>query len=214
MEDIKSSQVCCPAAFSCADYAKYQLVRQRATTDLILNINISMISWPSTAPYSILFGELLTRFYYWLLSPAGYETSYGTKIFHTAWNSGTLIYWPLYEWTDLEPSGQVIGLPNPMGEAFTTTDQDGRGWWNGISSQTLWGSHPHCRKKITSLRTIISTLKRLHSREWLKCIQIWHIWRENLEWGIVQVLPAPSSRLATHKLTRALGISPVKWCYK
>lgn len=129
-------------------------------------------------------------------------------------DSGTLIYWPLYEWTDLEPSGQVIGLPNPMGEAFTTTDQDGRGWWNGISSQTLWGSHPHCRKKITSLRTIISTLKRLHSREWLKCIQIWHIWRENLEWGIVQVLPAPSSRLATHKLTRALGISPVKWCYK
>lgn len=147
----------------------------------------------ATASYSILFAKRLTRLWSWLLSLADYESSYRTKVLSHLSCSLEFQYiniltslWMNSSWAFT--SGDRASQTN--GEASTTTDQDGRGWWNGISSQTLWGSHPHCRKKITSLRTIITMLKRLHSREWVKCISIRSMWRKNLYWHVVQVLAA------------------------
>jgi len=115
-------------------------------------------------------------------------------------------------YTDLSTNEQILSLQvcdrasQSNGEASTTTDQDGRGWWNGISLQTLWGSHPHCRKRITSLRTVITMLRRLCSSKWLKCIQIWSTWRKNEVLRKCWLLTW--SRLACHKLTRVLGRPP------
>lgn len=150
------------------------------------------------------------------MSPADHESSYSTKLLRRLSFSLEFLYVDILTSLRMNRSwafrsGDRASQSN--GEASTTTEQDGRGWWHGIFSQTLWGSHPHCRKKTTSLRTITSMLKRLHSREWGKGIHIWSTCRKSLEWSAAKCWLLTWPRLASHKLNRARGRPAGKWLY-